>query len=122
MSKGDSGISFHAMDYAKAFRILRAAFGLRQAELAERLTIGPSQLSLIEAGKRQPSLKTVEALAEALGVPQALVMLLASEPQQLQTQEDRDIADLGRTLLRLLVAASKEKATQGRLPFDKAGE
>lgn len=104
------------MDYAKAFRILRAAFGLRQAELAERLSIGASQLSLIESGRRRPSLKTVDELARALGVPKALVVLLASEPGQLDRQANADIEDLSRALLRLLVSASNE---QLQLPFGK---
>ena len=56
-------------NYAKAFRIVRAAFGLRQSELAARVPITASQLSLIEAGKRQPSLRVVEGLAAAVALP-----------------------------------------------------
>ena len=97
-------------NYAKAFRILRAAFGLRQAELAGRLSVGPSHLSRIEAGDRLPSRKTVDELAVALGVPRALVALLASEPGELA----EDVPELAQALLRLLVSASDEQAT---LPF-----
>ena len=92
-------------DYAKAFRVIRAAFGLRQAELAERMAITPSQLSLIEAGKRQPSLRVVNALAAAVGVPSALISLLASGERDVETQTTEDISDLARALLRVLVAA-----------------
>ena len=99
------------MNFAKAFRILRAAFGLKQAELASRLSIGASQLSLIEAGKRQPSLKTIDEISMALGVPKALVVLLASEPEEFERQEQQDVADLSRALLRLLVTASSDQAT-----------
>ena len=108
------------MDYSKAFRVIRAAFGLRQLELARRLSIGPSQLSLIEAGKRQPSLKTVEDLARAFRIPKALVVLLASEPSELE--DDLDVTDLSRALLRLLVWADKERQSQGPLPFQRADE
>ena len=92
-------------NYGKAFRIIRAAFGLRQAELAGRMPVTASQLSLIEAGKRQPSLKVVDALAAAVGIPSALVSLLASDAKDLQP-EDSDIGDLARALLKVLVAAT----------------
>jgi transcriptional regulator with XRE-family HTH domain len=95
-------------NYAKAFRVIRAAFGLRQSELAERMPITASQLSLIEAGKRQPSLKVVDGLASAVGIPSALVTLLASTPDEVQAGQDEQISELARVLLRTLVAASEE--------------
>ena len=95
-------------NYAKAFRIVRAAFGLKQSELAARMPITASQLSLIEAGKRQPSLRVVNGLAEAVGVPAALVSLLASAPSDVEAKPNEDISDLARALLRLLVTAKEE--------------
>ena len=95
-------------NYGKAFRIIRAAFGLRQSELADRMPISASQLSLIEAGKRQPSLKVVNALARAVGVPAALVTLLASTAQEVEDRPADDISDLARALLKLLVSAKEE--------------
>jgi transcriptional regulator with XRE-family HTH domain len=104
-------------DYAKAFRIVRAAFGLKQTELAERMPITASQLSLIEAGRRQPSLRVVDALASAVGIPTALIALLASAPREVESKDDDEISDMARALLRLLVAA-KEEPQQGTLSFD----
>jgi transcriptional regulator with XRE-family HTH domain len=95
-------------DYAKAFRIIRAAFGLKQSELAARMPITASQLSLIEAGKRQPSLRVVNGLANAVGVPAALISLLASTADNVQSKPDAEISDLARALLRLLVAAKED--------------
>jgi transcriptional regulator with XRE-family HTH domain len=92
-------------DYAKAFRVIRAAFGLRQSELAERMPITASQLSLIEAGKRQPSLRVVNALAHAVSIPAALISVLASNATDVESKSDDDISDLARALLRLLVSA-----------------
>lgn len=92
-------------NYAKAFRIVRAAFGLKQAELAERMPITASQLSLIEAGKRQPSLKVLDAFAHAVGVPSALLSLLASTPDDVSAASEDTVSDLAKTLLRLLIAA-----------------
>jgi transcriptional regulator with XRE-family HTH domain len=104
-------------DYAKAFRIIRAAFGLRQSELAERMPITASQLSLIEAGKRQPSLRVVTGLANAVGVPAALISVLASTADDVLSKSDEDLSDLARALLRLLVSAKQEP--QRSLTFRK---
>lgn len=103
-------------NYAKAFRIIRAAFGLRQSDLAARMPVTASQLSLIESGRRQPSLKVVDALASAVGVPAALVSLLASNPKDVEPNPSGDIADLASALLRVLVAAKEDP--QRPLSFD----
>ena len=95
-------------DYAKAFRIIRAAFGLKQSDLAAKMPVTASQLSLIESGKRQPSLKVVDALASAVGVPSALVSLLASNANDMDSRGDQDIGDLARALLRVLIAAKED--------------
>ena len=102
-------------DYAKAFRVIRAAFGLQQADLAERIGISPSQLSLIEKGKRQPSLRVIEKLASVMRIPTSLVTLLASSPDELA---DEDTSDLARALLRLIVSASDDQ--QRPLPLGTA--
>jgi transcriptional regulator with XRE-family HTH domain len=99
-------------DYAKAFRIIRAAFGLTQSELAARMPITASQLSLIEAGKRQPSLRVVNGLGSAVGVPTALISLLASADDDVKSKPDAEISDLARALLRLLVSAKETTDSQ----------
>jgi XRE family transcriptional regulator, fatty acid utilization regulator len=93
-------------DYGRAFRIIRAAFGLRQSELAERMPVTASQLSLIESGKRQPSLRVVNGLA--VGVPTALISLLAASPNEVESKSSDEVSDLARALLRLLVSAKQE--------------
>lgn len=99
-------------DFAKAFRVIRAAYGLQQAELAERMNISASQLSLIEKGKRQPSLRVISSLGSVTGVPTPLISLLASDPEEVATQ---DVGDLAKALLRLLVSASGDQ--QRALPL-----
>lgn len=95
-------------DFAKAFRVIRAAYGLQQAELANRIDISASQLSLIEKGKRQPSWNVVRRLSAALGIPTSLITLLASGPDEIVND---DVSELSRALLRLLVNASPEDQT-----------
>jgi transcriptional regulator with XRE-family HTH domain len=114
--QGEPVIAFKVMNYAKAFRVVRAAFGLSQTELSRLLHVGPSQVSLIEAGKRQPSHKVIDELAETLRIPVSLVTLLASEPKDLENNKDQPVEALALSLLRLLVSASDERLQQ-ILPF-----
>jgi len=93
-------------DFAKSFRVIRAAYGLQQAELAERIGISASQLSLIEKGKRQPSLRVISNLGTAIGVPTPLISLLAANPDEVASQ---DVSALATALLRLLVGASNDQ-------------
>jgi transcriptional regulator with XRE-family HTH domain len=92
------------MDIGRAIRICRAARGLSQAELARNLTIGQSQLSLIEAGKRTPSLGTLDQIAVGLGVPRHLLMLLSADANELNEKRLEELPDLAIALLRMLVS------------------
>jgi len=80
------------MDYGKAIRIGRAIAGLQQKELAELAGVDPSHISLIEFGKRKPSLDTVEKLAKALQIPDHLLTLLAAEPEDLDLKDPKELA------------------------------
>lgn len=94
------------MDYGRAFRICRTAFGLTQAELGDRLQLGTSQVSLIESGKRQPSLKVIKRLSVALDIPHHLLAVLASDADDLKEPMTHDqLSQLGALLVRLLAAS-----------------
>jgi XRE family transcriptional regulator, regulator of sulfur utilization len=58
----------------KTVREIRLARGLSQAELAERAGLSREYVNKIEAGKYDPPLSTINALAEALGVPARRLM------------------------------------------------
>jgi transcriptional regulator with XRE-family HTH domain len=97
------------MNYGKAIKIVRTAHGLTQSELAERLSIGASHLSLIESGKRQPSLTVLEEIATALDVPPHLLTVLASDPKEIGKRADpQQVAELARSLLELLVSSGEQ--------------
>ena len=49
-------------------RLIRLARGIGLRELARRLDLSPSSISQIETGKMQPSVRTLYAFAEELGV------------------------------------------------------
>ena len=82
------------MNYSKAIRVARALADMPQRELAKRISVDSSLVSMLESGKRKPTLDTLEKIAAALGIPFHLFTLLASEA------EDVKIAD-SETLHRL---------------------
>ena len=93
------------MDYGRAIRFVRSAHGLSQRQLADRLGVSPSHLSLVESGKRDPSLKLLEEISASLAVPMHLLTLLASNVENVDDPVHADhIAQVAKTLLRLLVA------------------
>lgn len=97
------------MNYGKALRIARAATKLQQKEVAKRSKLDTSYVSLIEAGKRTPSIEAVESLSEAFKIPKDLFELLASEPEDIKTVKSEDVNKLARELLSLLVLADDDK-------------
>jgi len=98
------------MHYGKAIRIVRTAFGLTKAQLADRLSIGASHLSLIEAGKRQPSVGVLDEIATVLHVPPHLLTLLASDPQDLEDPKNAEqLTNFASSLLRVLVSAGDQR-------------
>ena len=59
----------------RAIRSRREALGLTQSDVADRLGVTKSLLSLIEAGKRLPTETQISTLAEVLGMPPDLLVL-----------------------------------------------
>src|SRR5439155_12315474 len=66
-------------DLGPRLRAIRLGQGVGLRELARRLDLSPSSISQIETGKMQPSVRTLYAFAEELGVTVDEV-LFASEP------------------------------------------
>lgn len=52
-------------------RTARQRTGLTQAELAQRAGLGQPAISLIEAGQANPTVQTLQQVADALGCPLA---------------------------------------------------
>ena len=57
------------MDLGKAIKLVRTAAGMRQGTVAKQLGVTANYLSLIENGKREPSVSFLRKLASTLGVP-----------------------------------------------------
>lgn len=95
------------MDYSKALRIARAATGLQQREVASRSGLDPSHISLIEKGKRQPSIEAVGRISQALDIPDYLLTLLAAEPEDIAGIEPTELARVAESLTRFLAGHGK---------------
>lgn len=61
----------------KRIRFYRTEAGLTLEQLGEQIGVGPSQLSLIENGRREPKLSLLESIAHELGI--TLTDLLSHE-------------------------------------------
>jgi XRE family transcriptional regulator, fatty acid utilization regulator len=75
-------------------RHLRRAKGMTLEQLSSAVGRAPSQLSVIENGKREPKLSMLQALAEALGVP--LADLLRPEAPSRRAGLEIELAHLQR--------------------------
>lgn len=87
------------MKYGRAIRVARAARGLTLTELARRVGVSTSFLSLVEDEKRPPSPPQRQAIAEACGAPAGLLDLLASDGPF----DDETSVAIGRGIVALLL-------------------
>lgn len=65
------------MTIGEVVRTLRVAAGLKQTDLAERAGVSTSSISLVEAGRREPTIKWLRSIAPALGVSAAVLFAAA---------------------------------------------
>lgn len=63
----DAILSLNSPDSLSQLKTLRTARGMSQVELSQRTGIDAATISLIESGKRNPTLKTLCAILSALG-------------------------------------------------------
>jgi transcriptional regulator with XRE-family HTH domain len=66
------------MNIALPIKVLRAALGISQKNLAQKAGVDKSYMSLIESGNRRPSMKTLENISNALGVAPHILMMMAN--------------------------------------------
>ena len=95
------------MNYGRALKILREKRGLKQKELAEKASLDASYVSQIENGKRIPGTPAVDAIAKALDVPLYLLMLLASDAEDLRGISEEKARSLGEQLLELIMDSER---------------
>jgi transcriptional regulator with XRE-family HTH domain len=71
------------MNIGNAIKLCRQQKNWSQTDLAQKAEISISFLSLLERGKRDPNLSTLQAISSALGVPLSVLMFLSAEGDEL---------------------------------------
>jgi len=75
------GSSNDAASIGRVARRIRDELGLTLASVAQQANISPGMLSRLETGRVSPSLETIVALAEVLGVRPALLLQDVGSPE-----------------------------------------
>ena len=63
----------------EALRLIRVIEGIKANNMAKELGISPSYLSLIENGKKRPSVELIEKFADVIGVRASQIMFFYEE-------------------------------------------
>jgi transcriptional regulator with XRE-family HTH domain len=71
-----SALEIPYTSFGRAIRFLRDNANLSQEQVAERSGIHPTQISLLETGKSNPTHKTLHRLADGLDVPCSWILTL----------------------------------------------
>jgi len=73
-----------ADELAKGLKRARERAHLSQRKLATKAGLDASYIAMLEGGKRKPSTEAIEKLADALGMPSSLLLLLCAEKADLR--------------------------------------
>ena len=111
----------HAFDLGPAIKSIRKARGWTQAQLAQLWGVTINFISQVENGRRGVAPRTMEILADTLGIPTSFLYVLADDPTKkpigaLQELILQSLAkdDHVNRLSQLLQAANTEVATAAR--------
>ncbi|WP_028488889.1 helix-turn-helix domain-containing protein [Thiothrix lacustris] len=92
------------MNIGNAIKLCRTQKGYTQSKLSEKANISVSYLSLLEKGKRDPNLSTLQDISTALEVPTSILMFLASDKEELDGISEELAEKLSLTVLKLISA------------------
>jgi transcriptional regulator with XRE-family HTH domain len=96
------------MNISKALKLCRTQKGITKTELAEKADLSISYLSLLEQGKRDPNLSTINRLCIALNIPASIFMFLASDVNELNGISKELAEKISLTALQLMAADVNE--------------
>lgn len=108
------------MTFGEYIKSLRVSAGLKQQELADRVGISASMLSLLESSKREPTIKMIKELARALEVPSSALFATALA----EGDDNSDIPAMKhlRALTDALARATQHAVAVARLRRDRHAE
>jgi len=98
------------MNIGKTIKMLRAAAGLNQKEMAARIDLSASALSLIESGDREATVATLQAVSRVLGVPLSVLLVENEEiPDNMTLQQKQDVERVQELLSEVVKSLVMEK-------------
>jgi transcriptional regulator with XRE-family HTH domain len=86
----------------RAIKLCRSHKGWTLAELGKRTGMASSHLSMIERNERDPSMKTMQAIATAFGMPLNVLIFLAADANEMAGVSEELKEKLSRAALELL--------------------
>jgi transcriptional regulator with XRE-family HTH domain len=104
------------MNIGRAIRFARAARGLSQQDLASRVAISPSYLSLLESGKKDPSLAMIRAIAKGLRISEDVFILTAIDFESIRAADVDVMSALSEQLLSMAVRQGVRTQAKGKKP------
>lgn len=93
-------------------RLLRVASNLRQASLAKDLDVTSNYLSLVENGKKEPSLTFLKKFSRRLDAPLGYLLWIALEDKD--RPEEFDLKEKMDRLLTAILEQKNSGAIQGK--------
>lgn len=98
------------MNLGNTIKLVRKKRGYTQSQLADRADISVSHLCLLEKGKRDPSLSTIEAISNALSIPVSVLIFLAADNEQITELTENQIEELTRNIMGIIDGVSRQKS------------
>lgn len=97
-------------------RSLRGAAGMNQRQLADSVGISASMLSLVESGRREPTIRLLRDIARELEIPAAVLLVgaLTGDPDDLRSLPPKE-AEKVRSLAAQLLSAGQHSIILRRL-------
>lgn len=97
------------MNFGQAIKLVRTQRNMSQADLASKADLSVSYVSMLERGRRDPNLTSIEKISSALEIPVSILMFLAAEPDEISSISPELAEKLSLTVLQLI----RESADDG---------
>jgi transcriptional regulator with XRE-family HTH domain len=102
------------MNLGQAAKLIRTASGIKQKEIAKRLGVTPNYISMVENGKREPSISFLRELAVVFNVPVGLFFLWEETKKRAAKGGVNQLRDILAQLESMYVFANRPKTRKGR--------
>jgi transcriptional regulator with XRE-family HTH domain len=102
------------VELGRAIKVMRTASGIRQKEIAGKIGVTANYVSMVEAGKREPSVAFLKQIARVIGVPVGLFFLWAEGHGDDSPKSHPQLRTLLTELEAMYLFAKREKTSRRR--------